>query len=119
MKWFTRIEKRLNGVFFVLKGGEFKMTKRKKSVNKNSYDDAIWKHPKFLIVSLVVLVGVIFAVPKLTASAAVCESVTTVSKGVLSAAKVASTNEKILELKDTGLRVTKKFVLDKIPKYQQ
>lgn len=71
------------------------MAKRKKRVKKNSYDDVIWMHPKFLVISLVVIVGVLFGYSKLIASAATCQNVATVSKGTLSAAKVASKNETI------------------------
>jgi len=33
--------------------------------------------------------------------------------------KFAKGNEKIMELKDTGFRITQKFVFDRIPKYRE
>jgi len=37
----------------------------------------------------------------------------------MSLLKLTDKNEKLVELKNTGLKVTKKFIFDKIPKYQE
>jgi hypothetical protein len=70
------------------------MPKKKRKVKKKT-SDAAWKHPKFLVLGLVVIIVGLFAYSYLSSSAETCKTVATVSKGNLTAAKVAGKNEKI------------------------